>query len=97
MKTSAVAVVFFAFLIYEFQALDCGNGEQCDVGDTFLHSTYCCKDSSGIQACCKEFRWWPLTVTLCAITIAVILLFICLCCYGCCGCLADCLCCCCKK
>nr|CAH8866708.1 unnamed protein product [Trichobilharzia regenti] len=73
------------------------NNVQCNVGDTFLHSTYCCKDFSGNPACCQEFRWWPLTVTLCAIAVAAILLFICLCCCGCCSCLSNCLSACCKN
>ncbi|CAH8655805.1 unnamed protein product [Schistosoma rodhaini] len=95
MSNSGIFVIFTVFLIYAYKADDCGNGEYCDVGNTFLHSTYCCKDSSGKQACCKDFRWWPLTVTICAVVLVLIIIFFCLCCCGCYGCLFDILCCCC--
>ncbi|CAI2732775.1 unnamed protein product [Schistosoma spindalis] len=97
MSISGIFIIFTVFLIYGYKAEDCGNDVNCDVGDTFLYSTYCCKDSSGEPACCKQIRWWPITITICAVILGLIILLVCLCCYGFCSCLLDILCCCCRR
>ncbi|CAH8617905.1 unnamed protein product [Schistosoma curassoni] len=97
MRISRIFIIFIVVFIAGYQAEDCGNGEPCDVGNTFLHSTYCCKDPSDKPACCKVFRWWPLAVTICASVLALIIILICSCCYNVFSCLIDILCCCCRR
>ncbi|CAH8619245.1 unnamed protein product [Schistosoma margrebowiei] len=97
MKISRILMILIVVFINGYQAMDCGNGDSCDVGITFLHSTYCCKDSSDKPACCKELRWWPLAVTICAAFLVLIIIFICSCCYGLFSCITDILCCFCKR
>ncbi|CAH8621237.1 unnamed protein product [Schistosoma bovis] len=79
-------------------AIKCGqyyhDGRSCDVGNTFLYSTHCCKDPSDKPACCKQFRWWPLAVTICASVLVLIIILVCSCCYNVFSCLLDILCCC---
>nr|CAX73600.1 hypothetical protein [Schistosoma japonicum] len=91
MNITLIICIFTIYLIHESNAVTCGNGEECDVGETFMQTTYCCEDSTGKQACCKEFRWWPLTVTICSVGLLIVIIIVCSCCYG----LCDCIFCCC--
>ncbi|CAH8600119.1 unnamed protein product [Schistosoma intercalatum] len=94
MRISRIFIIFIVVFIHGYRAEDCGDGGSCDVGNTFLYSTYCCKDPSDKPACCKQFRWWPLAVTICVSILALIIISILSCCYGLFSCVIDILCCC---
>ncbi|CAI2736737.1 unnamed protein product [Schistosoma spindalis] len=52
-----IIVIFTSLLIYGYNAekAQCGS-VSCDVGETFLHERYCCKDLLNRDDCCKKIR-----------------------------------------
>ncbi|KAF7257596.1 hypothetical protein EG68_06711 [Paragonimus skrjabini miyazakii] len=75
-----------------------GGNVPCEVGTTFLYTTYCCQNSNGATDCCKNVRWEPITFTIIGcVAVVIILSIICCCCCNCCKGLVDCLCCCCRN